>query len=107
MFGGTRRAATATGGQPRSGVLGSNGWGLHDVIGNVWEWVEDCLHEDYSGAPTEGSAWTSGGDCKSRMSRGGSWLSGSRDLRSALRGRNTAGDRYYDDGFRIARTLTP
>ena len=89
------------------GSLGSNGWGLHDVIGNVWEWVEDCLHENYSGAPTEGSAWTSGGDCKSRMLRGGSWLSGSRDLRSALRGRNTAGDRYYDDGFRIARTLTP
>ena len=55
--------------------------------GNVWEWVEDCWHEDYSGAPVDGSAWTSGGDCGKRVLRGGSWYDYPRYLRSANRGR--------------------
>ena len=55
------------------GSFPSNKFGLHDMHGNVWEWVEDCLHGDYSGAPTDGSAWTSGGNCDRRVLRGGSW----------------------------------
>ena len=84
-----------------------NGYGLYDVHGNVWEWVEDCWHGDYEGAPTEGSAWVSGGDCGKRVLRGGSWGSRPRYLRSANRLRLTAGNRYFSNGFRVARTLTP
>ena len=89
------------------GAFPANGFGLHDVHGNVWEWVEDCWHKDYTGAPTDGSAWTSGGDCGSRVLRGGSWFYVPWILRSANRYGLTAGIRNYDNGFRIARTLTP
>ena len=89
------------------GSFPANGFGLHDVHGNVWEWVEDCWHGDYSGAPTDGSAWTSGGACGSRVLRGGSCVNEPRDLRSAFRYGVAAGSRDYDYGFRIARTLTP
>ena len=73
--------------------------------GNVWEWVEDCWHDSYGGAPSGGDAWTAGGNCRERVMRGGSWLSGPWDLRSAIRFRVSSDDRdgYY--GFRVARTL--
>ena len=61
-----------------------NPWGLYQVHGNGWEWTEDCWNESYDGAPTDGSAWTSG-DCNSRVVRGGSWEAQPRYLRSALR----------------------
>ncbi len=91
------------------GSFPANDFGLHDVHGNVWEWVEDCWHENYKGAPTDGSAWEreSGGDCRYRVLRGGSWSYAPRSLRSADRFRIFAGDRFYINGFRIARTLTP
>ena len=54
------------------GSFGPNGWGLHDLHGNVWEWVQDCWNESYRGAPADGSAWESG-DCSLRVLRGGSW----------------------------------
>ena len=88
------------------GSFGANGFGLHDVHGNVWEWVEDCWNDSYRGAPADGSARESG-NCSRRVLRGGSWSYGPRDLRSALRIRFVAGLRYYDAGFRVARTLTP
>ena len=81
-----------------------NGFGLHDVLGNVWEWMEDCWHDDYRGAPSDGAAWTRGGECR-RVSRGGSWSYSLRDLRSAARGRSDAGYRFGTIGFRVARTL--
>ena len=84
-----------------------NGFGLYDVHGNVWEWVEDCWHDDYNGAPTDGSAWTSGGDCSFRVLRGGAWVNYPRDLRAANRGRDGTGNRYSNYGFRLARTLSP
>ena len=86
------------------GKYKANGFGLHDVSGNVWEWVEDCWNENYAGAPTDGSAWTSG-NCKKRVLRGGSWHNEPWSLRSAYRFGNGSGgrDNYY--GFRVARTL--
>ena len=91
----------------RVGSFAANGYGLHDMHGNVSEWVEDCWHGDYEGAPGDGRAWATGGDCSRRLLRGGSWLNYPGYLRSAYRLRLTAGSRYNDLGFRVARTLTP
>ena len=77
------------------------------MLGNVWEWVEDCWHEDYAGAPTDGRAWVSGGDCEKRVLRGGSWNNVPRVLRSANRIGVSTEYRGHYVGFRIARTLTP
>ncbi|MCY4211603.1 MAG: SUMF1/EgtB/PvdO family nonheme iron enzyme [Gammaproteobacteria bacterium] len=55
------------------GSFPANPWGLHDMHGNVWEWVQDCSNNNYEGAPTDGNAWTSG-DCSLRVIRGGSWI---------------------------------
>ena len=101
--------ASCDDGHARTAPVGryeENGYGLHDVLGNVWEWVEDCWNGSYAGAPSDGSAWGSG-DCDQRVLRGGSWLNGPRILRSANRFRNTTGLRDINLGFRVARTLTP
>ncbi len=89
----------------RSAEKRVNAFGLYDMDGNVWEWVEDVWHTNYNGAPTDGSAWTTGGDQAHRVRRGGSWSSSPGDLRSAVRGRFAPDDRYEFAGFRIARTL--
>jgi formylglycine-generating enzyme required for sulfatase activity len=86
------------------GSFRANGFGLHDMSGNVWERVEDCWHGDYQGAPSDGSAWTRGGDCGRRVLRGGSWGYFPWNLRSAYRLRYDVGLRYTDVGFRVART---
>ena len=88
------------------GILPANDYGLHDVHGNVAEWVEDCWNEGYAGAPTDGSAWQSG-DCSRRAWRGGAWPFEPRDLRSAYRFGNKSRRRSNYMGFRVARTLTP
>ena len=67
------------------GSFPPNGFGLHDLHGNVWEWVEDCWHGSYAFAPSDGSAWTSVGDCEWRVLRGGSWDDEPRAHRSAFR----------------------
>ena len=85
------------------GSFQPNAFGLYDVLGNVWEWTEDCWNGDYSGAPTNGSAWQAG-DCSLRVLRGGSWVE-PMALRSAVRGRDSAGRRDYLVGFRVARTI--
>ena len=82
-----------------------NPFGLYNVHGNAWEWVEDCFHETYSGAPTDGSAWTTGCSDNARMLRGGSGDYDPSGLRSAIRGRFTPDIRNDDFGFRLARTL--
>ena len=89
------------------GSYSPNGFGLHDVHGNVWEWVEDCWHDSYEGAPRGGNAWTHGGDCGLRVLRGGSWDYQPGNLRSADRSGSTSGGRSGLGGFRVARTLTP
>ena len=80
-----------------------NSFGLYDVLGNVWEWVDDCQNGSYEGAPTDGSAWF-GGDCSQRVLRGGSWISLPDILRSASRFGLQAGNRSNIIGFRLART---
>ena len=83
------------------GSFPANRWGLHDMHGNVWEWVQDCQHDNYEGAPTDGSAWTSG-NCSWRVIRGGSWGSDAEALRSAYR--NWASRPYRFWGSRTHRT---
>ena len=83
-----------------------NPWGLYNVHGNVWDWTEDCLNGSNDGNPGNGSARTTGA-CSRRVVRGGSWGGDPRGLRSALRGRDTTGDRLSLIGFRVGRTLTP
>ena len=84
----------------------ANGYGLHDMHGNVWEWVRDCWNGSYAGAPNNGEAWERG-DCSRRVLRGGSWGSYSWNLRSANRLGIHSEFRLDSNGFRVARTLTP
>jgi formylglycine-generating enzyme required for sulfatase activity len=87
-----------------AGSFQPNPFGLYDMHGNVWEWVQDCWNETYDGAPSEGAAWTAG-DCDRRVARGGSWYVYARDLRSAYRVSEPPDNRDNNMGFRVARTL--
>jgi len=86
------------------GSFPANAYGLHDMIGNVWEWTQDCWNKDYSGAPTDGSAWKTGA-CAQRVLRGGSWINSPLLTRAAERSGSTAENRSFSNGFRAARTL--
>ena len=88
------------------GTYKPNNYGLHDVHGNVWEWVKDCWHNDYRGAPTDGSAWENNCANDERIVRGGSYFDVPYDLRSAYRF-NVEDGRGRDIGFRVALPLTP
>jgi formylglycine-generating enzyme required for sulfatase activity len=87
------------------GSFKPNAFGLYDMVGNVFEWVEDCAHNNYDGAPADGSAWIEGGDCKSRVDRGGAWNFAPDSLRSADRDTSATGYRIDNLGFRVGRTL--
>ena len=101
--------ATAVAGPHTVGGKKPNRLGLCDMNGNVWEWVEDCWHQNYEGAPTDGSAWLEAnrGDCGRRVLRGGSWGDRPEFLRASGRYRHDAvtGNGYI--GFRLARDLDP
>ena len=86
------------------GSFPANAFGVYDMHGNVYEWVEDCWNDNYVGAPSDGSAWMSG-DCNKRVFRGGAWNNDQWNLRSWLRFWGTTGNRSYDIGFRVARTF--
>ncbi len=89
------------------GSFKANRFDLHDTAGNLWEWTEDCWHDGFSGAPTDGRAWLTGGNCSYRVIRGGSWLDHPRSLRSAARVQYYSGSRHEFVGIRIALTLEP
>ena len=89
------------------GTKKPNGLGLYDMSGNVWEWVEDCWHDTYKGAPKDGSVWleADGGECGQRVIRGGSWNNIPENLRVSNRNWNGADDRNDNIGFRLAQDL--
>jgi formylglycine-generating enzyme required for sulfatase activity len=84
--------------------LEPNAWGLYDMLGNVWEWCEDFYHENYNGAPNDGSAWLIP-DGDSRIMKGGSYYDDSRSCRCAERARFQQTTKKYHQGFRIAETI--
>lgn len=79
-------------------------YGLYDTAGNVWEWVHDCYHPNYQGAPDDGSVWE-GGDCTRRVARGGSFASASGSLRASKRESFVSDKKYDDVGIRLVRDL--
>jgi formylglycine-generating enzyme required for sulfatase activity len=83
------------------GSFTANAFGLYDLHGNVYEWCADIWHENYQGAPLDGSAWNSGGNDNYRLLRGGSWYLSPRNCRSAYRDRFIPDGRDYNDGFRL------
>lgn len=98
-------AAGCDDGYPYTAPVGSylpNGFGLHDMLGNVAEWTADCWNADYRGAATDGSAWMTG-DCDLRAVRGGGWDEAWASLRSAYRVGSPVVIRVYARGFRVAR----
>ncbi len=84
----------------------ANPFGLYNVHGNVWEWTQDCWHDTYIGAPTDGSAWTTGCTSPERVLRGGSWYNTSVQLRSAFRAKYIQDGRLFIIGIRIARDFS-
>jgi formylglycine-generating enzyme required for sulfatase activity len=91
------------------GIFPANAFGLYDMHGNVWEWCLDHWHDNYEGAPTDGSAWLSEDKSSKRLLRGGSWFFNPRLCRSAVRVSNSPDFRDFNLGFRVlclaARTL--
>lgn len=86
------------------GLKPANGFGLYELVGNVWQWTEDCYAETYANAPVDGRAADSGKTCL-RVDRGSSWMYDAWLLRSATRERNPANFRDAIMGFRLARML--
>ncbi len=87
------------------GKYKANAFGLHDMMGNVREWVDDCHQAGYVGAPDNGSVRKHDGACEKRVVRGGAWLDGASTARSAYRYSEVEGMRNYQTGFRLARDL--
>jgi formylglycine-generating enzyme required for sulfatase activity len=88
-----------------AGQFAANAFGLHDLIGNVREWVQDCATASYAGRPRDARAWEWLGGCGQRVQRGGSWLSPPDEARSAARFAADAEDRGDDAGFRVAMEI--
>jgi formylglycine-generating enzyme required for sulfatase activity len=86
------------------GRFPANGFGLHDMLGNAWEWVTDCFHPTYDGAPTDGSAWVEPG-CDRRVERGGGWSGRPNLVRAAARGGTPPEGRSRHIGFRLVREI--
>ncbi len=87
------------------GSKAANGFGLYDMSGNVWEWVQDGWHGNYQGAPTDGGEWTAGADASKRVARGGSWYFNAAGARAAFRSISSPDGRSSGSGFRLARTV--
>ena len=81
-----------------------NGWGLYDMGGLAWEWCEDVWHDNYEGAPRDGSAWNADNNRSPRVTRGGSWNFGAEGCRCASRGKQPPDACFWCHGFRVARS---
>ncbi len=93
-------------GPMKAGSFRPNAWGIYDMLGNVWEWVEDCWHDDYSGAPSDRRAWVSGCvDTERAVLRGGSWNAHAWSLRSVSRAGSSRSVRSDLSGFRLVQDL--
>ena len=88
-----------------TGSFRANAFGVQDMLGNVWEWVEDCSTDSYVGRPRDGRAWTWIGGCARRVQRGGSWVTPPDRVRSAFRTDAAMGDRADYLGFRVVLDL--
>lgn len=106
-FGSTIHAAQANFGSKTTpvGHHGANAYGLSDMHGNVWEWVQDCWHDSYHGAPSDSRAWVTACSDTRRVVRGGAWFNPPRNLRSALRNPYSPQTRDQLTGLRVARAL--
>ncbi|NMF90921.1 formylglycine-generating enzyme family protein [Aromatoleum petrolei] len=91
-------------GPASAGSFAANPFGLHDMNGSVWEWVSDCWHSSYKGAPSDGRSWEDA-DCRVRVIRGGSWREGADYMTSSTRFKYGASVRHSQNGFRVARDL--
>jgi formylglycine-generating enzyme required for sulfatase activity len=100
----TKAKYDSTDGTVPVGSYPANAFGLHDMIGNAWEWTEDCWHDNYDGAPTDGSAWMSTAWWH-RVLRGGNWYFDADHVRSASRDGEGTGSRFDLFGFRVARSI--
>lgn len=89
------------------GSYPANPFGLHDMIGNVWEWVEDCYRAPYYHLPVNGRAYQVAGDCERRSVRGGGWITRTSRQRTSFRGRDPEATLFSFFGFRVARDLAP
>jgi formylglycine-generating enzyme required for sulfatase activity len=89
------------------GQKNANGLGLYDMSGNVWEWLEDDWHENYQGAPTDGSAWVDDPRSTIRVNRGGGWHVGDGECRSTARSNYPHYSRGNALGFRLAKSIEP
>jgi len=87
------------------GSFQSNAFGLYDMLGNVFEWVQDCWHPDYRGAPADGSAWLANGDCTQHNLRGGSWFTSPTLVSTSARNRFEETYRSNSIGFRLVREI--
>jgi formylglycine-generating enzyme required for sulfatase activity len=87
------------------GSFPANAFGVYDMLGNVWEVTSDCWHDDYKGAPTDGSSWEEDGGCAKHPMRGGSWLENPWDSRYSSRWAAETDDHNTSVGFRLARDL--
>jgi formylglycine-generating enzyme required for sulfatase activity len=88
------------------GSFKANAFGLNDMLGNVFQWTQDCWHDDYAGAPTDGSA-RKDGDCTEHELRGGSWFSSPRYVRASYRNHFAADYRTSSVGIRLVREISP
>ena len=88
------------------GSFRANPWDLYDMLGNVWQWTADVQHNNYTGAPTDGSVWAMGGDNGRRVLRGGSWSGLPGFVRAGVRNNKDRGNRNSNTGFRLSRTLS-
>ena len=88
------------------GSFKASAFGLNDMLGNVFQWTEDCWHEDYKGAPIDGSARTDG-DCSEHELRGGSWFTTPAFVRASYRNHFAANYRTSSVGIRLVRDLAP